>query len=56
MSLSKLLGFNAPKPPPPPPTVDEAADRIQKTDRMRKRLGQRANIFAGAPGKQTLGG
>lgn len=52
-----MLGIKPPKAPPPPPQVDEAAQTIQKTDRLRRRLGVRANVFAGAtPGKQLLGG
>lgn len=47
---------------PSPPTVDEAARTRQSTDRLRRRKGVLANIFAGgtaaAPsvGKSTLGG
>lgn len=51
------------KPPKPPavPQFDEASQRIQESDRLRRRRGALANIFAGnagAPtvGKATLGG
>jgi Mrp family chromosome partitioning ATPase len=61
MSLSKILGIKAPKPPPPPPTIDEAARTIQQTDRLRRRRGVMANVYAAnsappATGKTTLGG
>jgi hypothetical protein len=51
------------KPPPVPqtPTIDEAASRLAQDDRLKRRRGALANIFAGnaaAPtvGKPTLGG
>jgi hypothetical protein len=49
------------KPPPGVPTIDDAAVRVQQDDRLRKRRGALANIYAGnaaAPsvGKPTLGG
>lgn len=40
-----------PTPPPaapPPPTVDEAARNAEEADRMRRRKGRLATIFAGA--------
>jgi len=49
------------KPPPGAPTIDEATRNIQESDRLRRRRGVYANIFAGAAaapivGKATLGG
>lgn len=46
--------------PPGAPQIDEASMAVQETDRLRRRRGVYANIFAGnsaAPtvGKQTLG-
>lgn len=53
--------YTNPKAPPPPPTIDEAAMRLQGDDRLRRRRGALANIYAGnaarpAVGKPTLGG
>lgn len=52
---------NAIKAPPGAPTIDEARQAIDESDRLRKRRGVYANIFAGAAGmptvsKSTLGG
>lgn len=52
------------KPPPAPaaPTIDQAQQSIDESDRLRRRRGVYANIFAGggaaapAVGKATLGG
>jgi len=51
------------KPPAPPqvPQIDEAASRIAADDRLKRRRGALANIFAGnasrpTVGKPTLGG
>lgn len=49
------------KPVPGPPTIDEAQRNIDESDRLRKRRGLYANIFAGnaaspVVGKTTLGG
>jgi len=49
------------KPPPGAPQIDEAAQEVQASDRLRRRRGVYANIFAGnsappAVGKTTLGG
>jgi hypothetical protein len=50
-----------PKPAPPVPQLDEANQRIAESDRLRRRRGALANIYAGnaaAPsvGRPTLGG
>jgi hypothetical protein len=51
----------AQKPPPPVPQLDTATQRIAESDRLRRRRGALANIYAGnaaAPsvGRPTLGG
>lgn len=65
----KLLGINKkpevaiadafkpqmPEAPPPAPTIDDAAQQRDSVDRLRKRRGVLANIFAGG-GSSTLGG
>lgn len=50
-----------PPTPPPVPQIDEAAQAIAQSDRLRRRMGTLANIYAGnaaapAVGKTTLGG
>lgn len=50
-----------PPPAPPVPQLDEANQRIAESDRLRRRRGALANIYAGnaaAPsvGRPTLGG
>lgn len=51
--------MNTPKPvkpptpppaPPPPPTIDEAARNSEEADRLRRRKGRLATIFAGQRG------
>lgn len=47
--------FSAPKPKAPPkmpeaPTVDEAQERTQDLDMVRKRRGRRSNILTGTQG------
>lgn len=37
-------------PPPPPPTVDEAARSSEEADKLRRRRGRLASIFAGRQG------
>lgn len=49
------------KPPPGVPQIDEAAARVSETDRLKRRRGALANIYAGnaaspTVGKATLGG
>lgn len=39
-----------PPPPPPPPTIDEAARSSEEADRLRRRKGRLATIFAGQKG------
>jgi len=56
-----IHNFTNPKAPPGPPTIDEAQQSLAESDRLRRRRGVYANIFAGnaaAPvvGKATLGG
>lgn len=51
----------APEAPPAAPTIDDAAKQRDTVDRLRRRRGVYANIFAGAAsanqaGKATLGG
>lgn len=36
-----------PAPPPPPPTIDEAARDAEEADKLRRRKGRLATIFAG---------
>jgi len=36
-----------PEAPPPPPTIDEAAQKSEESDRLRRRKGRLATIFAG---------
>lgn len=63
-ALGEAQGGLAPAPPPPAPGVpqiDEAASRIAESDRLKRRRGALANIYAGnaarpAVGKPTLGG
>lgn len=64
-AYDEAAGGLAPAPPPPAPlvpTIDDANQRIAQSDRLRKRQGALANIYAGsngaAPsvGKATLGG
>lgn len=50
-----------PPTPPPVPQFDDAANAIAQSDRLRRRRGALANIYAGsaaapAVGKTTLGG
>lgn len=61
-ALKKTLSPKIPN-MPSAPTIDEAAKMVQETDRIRRRKGVAANIYAGAAtapaaagGKQTLGG
>lgn len=42
-----------PPPPPPPPTIDEAAMRSEEADKLRRRRGRLASIFAGNAGGPT---
>jgi hypothetical protein len=39
-----------PPPPPPPPTIDEAARASEEADKLRRRKGRLATIFAGKRG------
>lgn len=39
-----------PAPPPPPPTIDEAARNSEEADKLRRRRGRLATIFAGRRG------
>lgn len=63
--MSFLLGKNpSPQPLPPAPTIGDAGKNRDELDRIRKRKGTLANIFAGANGaaqsptvgSTTLGG
>lgn len=58
-----LLYAKKPPAPPKPPTVDTARQQVQEADRIQRRRGVLANIFAGSTatgtstvGKTTLGG
>ena len=42
-----------PAPPPPPPTIDEAARASEEADKLRRRKGRLATLFAGATGGGT---
>jgi hypothetical protein len=64
-AFKEAAGGLAPDPlptPPGTPTVDEAQRNIDESDRLRRRRGVYANIFAGSGagtpsvGKATLGG
>jgi hypothetical protein len=39
-----------PPAPPPPPTIDEAVSRSEESDKLRRRRGRLATIFAGQRG------
>lgn len=39
-----------PPAPPPPPTIDEAARDSEEADKLRRRKGRLATIFAGMKG------
>jgi hypothetical protein len=56
-----VLKPQTPEAPPAAPTIDDAAKQRDTVDRLRRRRGVYANIFAGAAtanqsGKLTLGG
>lgn len=48
MKTPKAPKMPAPPPlPPPPPTIDEAARASEDADKLRRRKGRLATIFAG---------
>jgi len=53
MSLFSKPKPKAPPKMPEPPTVDEAQERTQDLDAIRKRRGRKANILTGVGGDDT---
>lgn len=54
MKTPKIPKSPAPPPaPPPPPTVDQAARDSEEADKLRRRKGRLATIFAGMQGGAT---
>lgn len=51
MKTPKIPKAPAPPPaPPPPPTIDEAARESEEADKLRRRKGRLASVFAGRQG------
>lgn len=51
MKTPKVPKAPTPPPaPPPPPTTDDAARESEESDRLRRRKGRMATIFAGQRG------
>lgn len=54
MKAPKIPKSPTPPPaPPPPPTIDEAARQSEESDKLRRRKGRLATIFAGQRGGAT---
>lgn len=53
MKTPKIPKQQTPAPAPPPPTIDQAQVNADQADRLRRRRGRLATIFAG---KRTGGG
>lgn len=54
MKSPKPQKMVAPAAPPPPPTIDEAARASEEADKLRRRRGRLATVFAGQRGQGPL--
>ncbi|MBP6748417.1 MAG: hypothetical protein KA144_02155 [Xanthomonadaceae bacterium] len=50
MRTPKIPAQRTPEPAPPPPTIDQAQVNADQADRLRRRRGRLATIFAGKSG------
>ena len=53
MKTPKVPKQQTPQPAPPPPTIDEAQRNADEADKLRRRKGRLATVFAGQRGGAT---